>query len=104
MGNKVLLEVADHFVASSTTVFHGDTGKKVTYGSKPILSLSSVLDIGPGAKAQPLHRDDDLYYNKHEDLTQTGYKKGRDVGMAIMMPGVESTYEKGATLVCSNHY
>lgn len=57
------------------------------------------MDIGPGAKAQRLHRDDKNFHVHHEDQTQTGYRKESDVEMGFLIPGVESTMEVGATKV-----
>ncbi|KAK2781679.1 hypothetical protein FQN53_000470 [Emmonsiellopsis sp. PD_33] len=64
---------------------------------KAIRSLAMTFDIGPGGKAQRLHRDDKNYHVDHEDQTQTGYRVGSDVMMAFMVPGVETTFENGAT-------
>lgn len=57
-----------------------------------------TFDIGPGAKAQRLHRDDKNYHAEHPDQTETGYRVGTDVSMAFMIPGVKTTVENGATL------
>lgn len=62
------------------------------------------MDIGPGAKQQPLHRDDYLYFHTHQDITQSGYKVGADMMMLMFVPGVETTIENGATLVQLNHF
>lgn len=56
------------------------------------------FDIGPGAKAQRLHRDDKNYHVDHVDQTGNGYRVGSDLSMGIMIPGVKTTMENGATL------
>jgi ectoine hydroxylase-related dioxygenase (phytanoyl-CoA dioxygenase family) len=61
----------------------------------PRLSLSVCFDMRPGAKQQPLHRDEDVWGTTHErpfrreDIRQIG----------ILIAGTRSTKENGATLV-----
>ncbi|QDS70259.1 hypothetical protein FKW77_007580 [Venturia effusa] len=63
----------------------------------PRLSLSVCFDMrpGPGAKRQPLHRDEDVWGTKHdrpfrkEDVRQLG----------VLIAGTRSVRENGATLV-----
>lgn len=85
-----------HFVDKTTSNFYGET--KHTYTSEAICSIALTFDIGPGAKAQRLHRDDKNFHVDHEDQTTTGYRVGSDVMMAFMIPGVKTTPENGATI------
>lgn len=61
----------------------------------PRLSLSVCFDMRPGAKQQPLHRDEDVWGTRHdqpfrkEDIRQIG----------VLIAGTKSTKENGATLV-----
>ena len=61
----------------------------------PRLSLSVCFDMRPGAKQQPLHRDEDVWGTKHdrrfrkEDIRQLG----------VLIAGTKSVKENGATLV-----
>lgn len=63
----------------------------------PRLSLSVCFDMrpGPGAKQQPLHRDEDVWGTRHdrpfrkEDIRQLG----------VLIAGTKSVKENGATLV-----
>jgi ectoine hydroxylase-related dioxygenase (phytanoyl-CoA dioxygenase family) len=57
------------------------------------------MSIGPGGKAQRLHRDDKNHHVDHMDQTSTGYKIGSDVSLAFLIPGVPTTKANGATLV-----
>ena len=57
------------------------------------------MEIGPGGKAQRLHRDDKNHHVDHEDQTKTGYRVGSDVSLSFLIPGVETSFENGATLV-----
>ncbi|GKZ37390.1 hypothetical protein AbraIFM66950_008913 [Aspergillus brasiliensis] len=84
------------FVDKTTSNFYGET--KHTYTSEAICSIAMTFDIGPGAKAQRLHRDDKNFHVDHEDQRATGYRVGSDVMMAFMVPGVKTTVENGATI------
>ncbi|VUC26966.1 unnamed protein product [Clonostachys rosea] len=60
----------------------------------PRLSLSVAFDIRPGGKAQPIHRDEDVWGTTHdrpfrkEDIRQFG----------VLIAGTKTTKENGATL------
>lgn len=84
------------FVDKTTSNFYGET--KHTYTSEAVCSIAVTFEIGPGGKAQRLHRDDKNYHVHHPDQTQTGYQVGTDVMMAFLVPGVKTTVENGATL------
>lgn len=60
------------------------------------------MDVRAGAAGQRLHRDDKNFHVDHKDQTQTGYQRESDVEMGILIPGVESTKQNGATLVCQS--
>lgn len=61
----------------------------------PRLSLSVAFDMRPGARQQPLHRDEDVWGTTHErewrreDIRQIG----------VLIAGTKSVKENGATLV-----
>ncbi|KAK7430424.1 hypothetical protein QQZ08_002943 [Neonectria magnoliae] len=84
------------FVDKTTSNFYGET--KHTYTSEAVCSIAVTFEIGPGGKAQRLHRDDKNYHVDHPDQIQTGYRVGTDVEMAFLVPGVRTTVENGATL------
>ncbi|KIW70759.1 hypothetical protein PV04_03000 [Phialophora macrospora] len=84
------------FVDKTTSNYYGET--KHTYTSEAQCSIAMTFDIGPGAKAQRLHRDDKNYHVDHPDQTETGYRYGTDVELAFMVPGVLTTKDNGATL------
>lgn len=84
------------FVDKTTSNYYGET--KHTYTSEAQCTIAVTFEIGPGGKAQRLHRDDKNYHMDHPDQTQTGYRYGTDVEMAFMIPGVLTTRENGATL------
>lgn len=85
------------FVDKTTSNFYGE--QLHTYTSKAIASITITMEIGPGGKAQRLHRDDKNYHVHHADQTRTGYQKESDVLMGFLIPGVNTTIENGATQV-----
>lgn len=87
-----LLEILQYFLRTESVSYNG-TEKIV---SDPILSAAATLDIGPGITAQELHRDDFIWHQTHGSLK--AYERGRDVGMGLLVPGVKTTLENGATL------
>jgi ectoine hydroxylase-related dioxygenase (phytanoyl-CoA dioxygenase family) len=46
--------------------------------------------------AQKLHRDDFIWQQKH--AAQTAYRVGSDVGIGLLVAGVDTTAENGATM------
>ena len=64
-----------------------------------ILSSAATLDIGPGVKAQDLHRDDFIWQQTHTAKGEEGYQMGSDFSMGLLVPGVNTTKANGATLV-----
>lgn len=56
------------------------------------------MDIGPGVKAQGLHRDDFIWQQTHT-VPREEYSSGSDVSMGLLVPGVNTTAENGATVV-----
>ncbi|KAL2801261.1 hypothetical protein BJX66DRAFT_331431 [Aspergillus keveii] len=93
--DPLIRKLTGRFVDKTTSNFYGET--KHTYTSEAICSIAMTFDIGPSAKAQRLHRDDKNFHIDHEDQIATGYRKGSDVMMAFMVPGVKTTFENGAT-------
>lgn len=85
------------FVDKTTSNFYGET--KHTYTSRAIINTALSMEIGPGGKAQRLHRDDKNHHIEHVDQTKAGYKIGSDLSMAFLVPGIATRYENGATMV-----
>ncbi|RDW69789.1 phytanoyl-CoA dioxygenase family protein [Coleophoma cylindrospora] len=84
------------FVDKTTSNFYGQT--KHTYTSRAIINTALSMEIGPGGKAQRLHRDDKNHHIEHVDQTKTGYRIGSDLSMAFLVPGIATRYENGATM------
>ena len=84
------------FIDKTTSNYYGET--KHTYTSEAVCTIALTFDIGPGAQAQRLHRDDKNYHVDHVDQTTTGYRVGSDVLIGFLIAGVPTSYENGATL------
>lgn len=63
------------------------------------MQLALSMEIGLGAKAQRLHRDDKNFHMDHIDQISTGYRHGSDVQLSFLTSGKDTTPENGATLV-----
>ena len=88
--------VFNHFLRTETMPYHDPNSMKLS--TDPILSSAATLDIGPGVKAQGLHRDDFIWQQTHTTPREK-YSLGFDVGMGLLVPGVTTTVENGATKV-----
>ncbi|MCJ1230377.1 hypothetical protein MMC12_007050 [Toensbergia leucococca] len=94
---RPLLEIFYHFLRTITKPYHWIDDGVGNLATDPILSAASTLDIGPGVKAQGLHRDDFIWQKKHE-TEQERYLPDSDVGIGLLVAGVKTRAENGATL------
>ncbi len=69
--------------------------QKPTADIPPRLSLSVAFDMRPGARQQPLHRDEDVWGTTHEQPFSR--QQIRQIG--VLIAGTKSVKENGATLV-----
>ena len=65
-----------------------------------ILSQATSIATLEGGVSQALHRDDSIWQHAHPSQEETGYRLGSDLGIALLVPGVNTTMANGATLVC----
>lgn len=96
--SPVVDELTEFFLAKTTSNYYG--AEKHTYTTHPMINIAVSMEIGPGGKAQRLHRDDKNFHVDHYDQTETGYRVGSDMSMAFLIPGIDTTVENGATQVC----
>ena len=94
--DPLIRQLNAEFIDRTTSNYYGET--KHTYTSEAVCTVSLSFSIGPGAKAQRLHRDDKNYHAAHSDQTTSGYQKGSDIELAFFFPGVKTTRANGATL------
>ena len=93
-----LLEIINHFLRTVSVPYNDANAAELR--ADPILSAAATLDIGPGVKAQDLHRDDFIWQQTHRNENEKAYMLGSDVAMGLLVPGVKTTAANGATLVC----
>jgi hypothetical protein len=53
----------------------------------------------PGTEGTGYHRDDHIWQTTHKSQEASGYQKGSDLGINLMVPGTDSSKEIGATKV-----
>ncbi|KAI9741785.1 MAG: hypothetical protein M1834_000171 [Cirrosporium novae-zelandiae] len=63
--------------------------------SIPQLNNTVCFSIGPGAKDQPLHRDDAIHHNDRPAVAE--HHLGRDTGIGFFVAGKKATRQNGAT-------
>ncbi|KAL9125934.1 MAG: hypothetical protein Q9217_004929 [Psora testacea] len=91
-----LWRIIRHFLRTVSVPFN-DPGT-TTLETDPNLSDAATLDIGPGVKAQDLHRDDFIWQHSHGGGDQKTYQVGRDISLGLLVPGVDTSAENGATM------
>lgn len=85
----------------------GVRNREETWGNKWKESVSKLqahtgaaMCIGPGAKAQPLHRDDYLHHNIHGEVSppwDDARDMDRESAVGVFVAGSDSTEANGAT-------
>lgn len=88
-GNPLYVEVCDRLLTMTKKSRIGD--KMRTFVCKPVGNASTVFDIGPGAEAQVLHRDDGVHHLEHP------LPKPTQISMLVAQ--TRTTTENGATVV-----
>ncbi|KIW36024.1 uncharacterized protein PV06_11252 [Exophiala oligosperma] len=95
LGHPLFTAVSNDLLTTRTSTWIGD--KQEHYVSPPYLNSTSVLAIGPGARAQQLHRDDSLHHTKLPKITSDQYTKDRDTALGIFLAASKATVANGAT-------
>lgn len=88
-------EICDVMLTTTTSAWNGD--ELVESVSKPQLSATGLISISPGAKKQPLHRDDMVHHQRHPAITVDQYEVGRDTSVGLFVAAKRSTRANGAT-------
>ncbi|KAL3952728.1 hypothetical protein ACCO45_012671 [Purpureocillium lilacinum] len=97
VGNQLYQSICDELLSCSHQMVWGD--QKQTASAKPILDATTCFSVGPGAKNQPLHRDDSLHHNHLSEITAPEYTNGRDELVGFFVAGTDTTKANGATRV-----
>ncbi|KAE8137454.1 hypothetical protein BDV38DRAFT_246793 [Aspergillus pseudotamarii] len=89
--------IINHFLRTTNPPFV-DLNSQPGRSTNAILSGANTIATRPGGKAQALHRDDSIWQQVHSSQEDTGYRIGSDIGMSLLVPGVKTTRENGATM------
>ncbi|KAF5625606.1 galactoside o-acetyltransferase [Fusarium sp. NRRL 52700] len=95
--NPVYQQVVDHFLTTRSWFWWGPERKESV--SKPYLHSCTAMRIGPGAKAQPLHRDDYISHNIHTDIDKWDDERdaNRESAVGLFVAGSKVIKENGGT-------
>jgi ectoine hydroxylase-related dioxygenase (phytanoyl-CoA dioxygenase family) len=95
--NPLYRAVCDHFLTTRSWFWWGDERKESV--SKPYLHSSVAMRIGPGGKAQPLHRDDYIGHNIHTEVSEWIDERdmNRETSVGLFVAGCKVTKENGGT-------
>lgn len=95
--NPVFQQVCDHFLTTRSWFWWGDEQKESV--SKPYIHSCTAMRIAPGGKAQPLHRDDYINHNYHEEIDAWDDErdKNRESAIGFFVAGSRITKENGGT-------
>ncbi|KAM7193160.1 phytanoyl dioxygenase family [Naviculisporaceae sp. PSN 640] len=87
--------VCDRILKSTYQAY---TGQKLeTSVSHPQLNNTIVFSIGPGARAQELHRDDMIHHNMLKAINADEWTPDRETGIGFFIAGKKTTKANGAT-------
>ncbi|KAF1949877.1 PhyH-domain-containing protein [Byssothecium circinans] len=95
--NPLYRAVCDHFLTTRSMFWWGDERKESV--SKPYVHSCVAMRIGPGGKAQPLHRDDYIGHNVHTEITEWDdvRDRNRESAVGLFVAGCKVTPENGGT-------
>ncbi|CDK28767.1 unnamed protein product [Kuraishia capsulata CBS 1993] len=93
MCHPMFREICARFIGKKNSFIMGD--ELVTAYSEPQHNASSMLSIGPGAKDQPLHRDDITHHNICQYREK--YEYGHETAVACAVAHNTTTKANGAT-------
>lgn len=94
VNHPIYRAIVDHFLTSRLQ-WNWNGTKNQQSVSPPQLSNTVVFSIEPGAKTQPLHRDDDINHNQQPAAAV--HTLGRDTGATLFLAAKPSTKRNGAT-------
>jgi len=88
--HPLYLPAAQHFLCRPREVWVGD--RRLEMAPDVRIGVTQAIQIGPGQAAQPLHRDDTVFFWRHP----TGGREGR---VQVICAVSDFTAENGGTLV-----
>ncbi|CAI6334001.1 unnamed protein product [Periconia digitata] len=95
--NPLYRAVCDHFLTTRSWFWWGDERKESV--SRPYVHSCVAMRIGPGGKAQPLHRDDYIGHNIHSEVSEWNEERdqNRETSIGLFVAGCKVTKENGGT-------
>ncbi|KAL4928916.1 phytanoyl-CoA dioxygenase family protein [Aspergillus undulatus] len=102
--NPIFQAVCSHFLTTRSTFWWGDNLKESV--SKPQITSCVAIEIGPGGKAQPLHRDSYIHHRKVPEIDEWDDErdKERDPTVGMFVAGCKVTRANGGTqLIPGSH-
>ncbi|KAL4876911.1 hypothetical protein BJY04DRAFT_222587 [Aspergillus karnatakaensis] len=97
MMNPLFQQLCDHFLTTRSWNWWGKEWSESV--SKPYITSTTALKVGPGAKPQPLHRDD--YVNHNFIVESSVWDDEKDyrqqIAMNMFIAGCKVTKENGGT-------
>ncbi|RAK96816.1 phytanoyl-CoA dioxygenase family protein [Aspergillus ibericus CBS 121593] len=95
--NPLFRQVCDHVLTSRRWYWWG--GEKKLSLSKPYVHSCTAMRIGPGGKAQPLHRDDYISHRDHAEIDHWDDARDmkRESAVGLFVAGCRITKENGGT-------
>ena len=91
-------KVCDTFLTTRSWFWWGDEWKESV--SRPYVHSAVASRIGPGAHAQPLHRDDYIHHTIHKEVPAPWDDErdmGKETAIGLFVAGVKARFENGAT-------
>jgi ectoine hydroxylase-related dioxygenase (phytanoyl-CoA dioxygenase family) len=97
MMNPLFQAVCEHFLTTRSWFWWGDKRKESV--SSPYVTSGTAMSIGPGGKAQPLHRDDYINHNYHTEISEWDDERDtrRETAIGLLVAGCKVTKQNGGT-------
>ncbi|KAL5341194.1 phytanoyl-CoA dioxygenase [Aspergillus crustosus] len=95
--NPVFQAICAQLLTTRSTFWWGDKRKDSV--SKPYVTSSVAIEVGPGAKAQPLHADSYVNHRVVPEISAWDDErdKNRETSIGMMVAGCQVTKENGGT-------
>jgi ectoine hydroxylase-related dioxygenase (phytanoyl-CoA dioxygenase family) len=102
--NPIFQAICTHFLTTRNTFWWGDKQKESI--SLPYAHACVAIEIGPGGKAQPLHRDSCIGHNVLDEIDEwdDDRDRTRESAFGMSVAGTKLTSENGGTqLIPGSH-
>ncbi|PYH42260.1 phytanoyl-CoA dioxygenase family protein [Aspergillus saccharolyticus JOP 1030-1] len=95
--NPLFQAICAHFLTTRSVFWWGDQQKESV--SKPYVTSCTAIEVGPGATAQPLHRDSYINHRILSEISEWDDERDqtRETALGMMVAGCKVTRENGGT-------